>query len=164
MSQLETGIMKKQGMFQKTRGATAIEYVLIVAAIAFVIVTVVLLLGERVNMSFTKVDQKMAEAEAGNAAARPGDDVLDTQVKPGLDFGTVREGDAPKTTGDYATDNPTPTVGDATKIHVDEVNGVVYRARTEEDRIEAASDSSDGGEPAAAPGVPTEHVLPGEAK
>ena len=40
-------------------GATAVEYGLIVAAIAAVIITVVVTLGGKINAAFTKVDAEM---------------------------------------------------------------------------------------------------------
>jgi pilus assembly protein Flp/PilA len=48
------------GSFIKSeRGATAVEYGLMVAAIAAVIVTVVVALGGKVNGAFTKVNAAM---------------------------------------------------------------------------------------------------------
>ena len=41
------------------RGATAVEYGLLVALIAAVIVAVVVTLGQKVNIGFTKVDSRL---------------------------------------------------------------------------------------------------------
>ena len=53
--------MKKLiNFFKDEEGATAVEYGLMVAAIAAVIVTIVYSLGGQVNTAFTTVNDKMA--------------------------------------------------------------------------------------------------------
>ncbi|HET7474525.1 MAG TPA: Flp family type IVb pilin [Dermatophilaceae bacterium] len=47
---------------ERERGATAVEYGLLVALIAAVIVGVVVTLGTKVNAGFTKVDGKLPAA------------------------------------------------------------------------------------------------------
>ena len=44
---------------ERERGATAVEYGLLVALIAAVIVAVVVTLGQRVNLGFTKVNTQL---------------------------------------------------------------------------------------------------------
>ena len=57
-------VKQLQKFLADEEGATAVEYGLIVAAIAAVIITVVFLLGGRVQTAFETVDDKMA-AEQG---------------------------------------------------------------------------------------------------
>lgn len=47
------------GLKERERGATAVEYGLLVALIAAVIVAVVVTLGQRVNLGFTKVNDQL---------------------------------------------------------------------------------------------------------
>jgi len=48
--------------FKDEEGATAVEYGLMVAAIAAIIVTVVFTLGDKVNNAFVAVDTEMGNA------------------------------------------------------------------------------------------------------
>jgi len=53
--------MKKlMRFFKDEEGATAVEYGIMVAAIAAVIITMVIAVGNKTNAAFTTVDTKMA--------------------------------------------------------------------------------------------------------
>jgi pilus assembly protein Flp/PilA len=51
--------IRLQGMVKSERGATAVEYGLLVALIAAVIVAIVASLGGKINTAFTTVDSKL---------------------------------------------------------------------------------------------------------
>ncbi len=53
---------KVQQFFADEQGATAVEYGLMVALIAAVIVTVVLSIGTKLNTAFTKVETALTSA------------------------------------------------------------------------------------------------------
>jgi pilus assembly protein Flp/PilA len=55
---------KVQQFFADEQGATAVEYGLMVALIAAVIVTVVLSIGGKLNTAFTKVETALTNAAA----------------------------------------------------------------------------------------------------
>jgi pilus assembly protein Flp/PilA len=54
----------KDAYLRDTKGATAIEYGLIAAGIAVAIVAVVFLVGDELDLTFTTVQEKLAEANA----------------------------------------------------------------------------------------------------
>ena len=47
--------------FRDEEGATAVEYGIMVAAIAAVIIAIVIAIGQKTNSAFTKVDTNMAQ-------------------------------------------------------------------------------------------------------
>ena len=54
------------GFFKEEEGATAVEYGLMVALIAVVMITAVILLGKSVSNEFSNVGTHMSSAEAGS--------------------------------------------------------------------------------------------------
>ena len=62
MKERKGGMKMKRFMnfLKETDGATAVEYGIMVAAIAAVIITIVISLGERTNAAFTATDSAMA--------------------------------------------------------------------------------------------------------
>jgi pilus assembly protein Flp/PilA len=51
---------KKEAFFRSDEGATAVEYGLIIAAIAIAISIAVFLIGSDINATFTTIDSKLA--------------------------------------------------------------------------------------------------------
>ncbi|WP_322044238.1 Flp family type IVb pilin [Paraburkholderia sp. J67] len=55
-------IATAKGFIKDERGATAVEYGMIVALIAAVIVTIVTTLGTQVNLAFTKISNALPKS------------------------------------------------------------------------------------------------------
>ncbi|WP_322044239.1 Flp family type IVb pilin [Paraburkholderia sp. J67] len=55
-------IATAKGFIKDDRGATAVEYGMIVALIAAVIVTIVTTLGTQVNLAFTKISNALPKS------------------------------------------------------------------------------------------------------
>lgn len=56
---LQTGLFSLRDRAESDRGATAVEYGLLVALIAAVIVAIVAILGGQINAAFTTVSNKL---------------------------------------------------------------------------------------------------------
>jgi pilus assembly protein Flp/PilA len=58
-------VNKLMDFFKDEEGATAVEYGIMVAAIAAIIITIVIAVGQKTNSAFTKVDSAMGADPLG---------------------------------------------------------------------------------------------------